>query len=101
MLDGWSMAIVLADVLAAYRVFSKGGEPDLPRPRPYRAFIDWLSRQDVAQAEEGWRRVVEAHRTAEHLRVFVGVGGRGVAEAHLGGPLVGAAELHAHAQHHR
>ncbi|MEO6196237.1 MAG: amino acid adenylation domain-containing protein [Thermoanaerobaculia bacterium] len=56
--DGWSMAILLSEVLAAYRALSHGAEPQLAPARPYRAYIDWLQRQDVASAEAFWRRAL-------------------------------------------
>jgi amino acid adenylation domain-containing protein len=56
--DGWSMAILLAEVLAIYRALAQGAEPRLQPARPYRAFIDWLQLQDVAGAEAFWRRTL-------------------------------------------
>jgi amino acid adenylation domain-containing protein len=56
--DGWSMAILLSEVLAVYQSLSQGEEPRLAPARPYRAFIDWLQRQDVARAEAFWRRTL-------------------------------------------
>jgi amino acid adenylation domain-containing protein len=58
-LDGWSMAIVLSEVFAVYQALSQGLEPRLEPVRPYRAFIDWLQRQDVARAESFWRRTLD------------------------------------------
>ncbi|HZM00863.1 MAG TPA: condensation domain-containing protein, partial [Planctomycetota bacterium] len=45
-LDGWSGALVLADLLACYDGLRRGQEPDLPPVRPYRDYILWLRRQD-------------------------------------------------------
>jgi amino acid adenylation domain-containing protein len=56
--DGWSMAILLSEVLAVYQALSRGEEPRLAPARPYRAYIDWLQRQDVARAETFWRRTL-------------------------------------------
>ena len=55
LLDGWSMAIVLRDVLTAYETFLLGQAPALKPPRPYRDYIAWVNRQDMKQAEAYWR----------------------------------------------
>ncbi|MEV4396425.1 amino acid adenylation domain-containing protein [Nonomuraea sp. NPDC049607] len=50
MLDGWSAAQVLTQVFERY-----AGRP-APVRRPYRDYLEWLGRQDVAAAEGHWRR---------------------------------------------
>ncbi len=55
LLDGWSVQIVLGDVLACYEARIIGREADLPPVRPYRDYIAWLQRQDLAVAEGYWR----------------------------------------------
>ncbi|MGH7832388.1 MAG: non-ribosomal peptide synthetase, partial [Candidatus Binatia bacterium] len=54
-LDGRSRLLVLKELFALYRQFSRGGTLHLERPRPYREYIDWLSRQDLTAAERFWR----------------------------------------------
>jgi amino acid adenylation domain-containing protein len=56
--DGWSMPLVLEEVFAFYAAARRGEELDLPRPRPYRDFILWLKRQDLAAAEAFWRQAL-------------------------------------------
>ena len=48
-LDGWSLQIVLREIVANY-----GGQP-LPPPVPYRGFVAWLAGQDVEAARAVWR----------------------------------------------
>ncbi len=55
LLDGWSLPIVVNDFLQCYEALLQGREPALPEPRPYRDYINWLSRQDLSQAEQFWR----------------------------------------------
>jgi amino acid adenylation domain-containing protein len=55
LLDGWSMAIVLRDVLTAYETFLPGQASTFKSPRPYRDYISWVNRQDMKQAEAYWR----------------------------------------------
>ncbi|MGW0893102.1 amino acid adenylation domain-containing protein [Saccharopolyspora sp. NPDC002578] len=49
LIDGWSMPILIRDLFALY-----ADEP-LPDPVPYRAFLDWMARQDSAAHESAWR----------------------------------------------
>ncbi|MBV9772388.1 MAG: non-ribosomal peptide synthetase, partial [Gemmatimonadetes bacterium] len=55
LLDGWSISLVLQDVLASYDALLRGGTPVLPRRRSYRDYVAWLLRQDLAAAETYWR----------------------------------------------
>ncbi|HVR99983.1 MAG TPA: condensation domain-containing protein, partial [Thermoanaerobaculia bacterium] len=50
-LDGWSVSQLFAEVSAVYE-----GRTAPAVRRPYRDYIDWLRRQDLAAAEELWRR---------------------------------------------
>lgn len=54
-LDGWSVAIVLADVWAAYRVLSSGRPLTWPAAPPMRDYIAWLQRQAIAPSQRFWR----------------------------------------------
>ncbi|MDZ7269873.1 MAG: amino acid adenylation domain-containing protein [candidate division KSB1 bacterium] len=56
LLDGWSLPLLLQEVLLCYEAFVRGQEPQLPRPLPFRDYIVWLRRQDMAAAENFWRR---------------------------------------------
>ncbi|HYH46774.1 MAG TPA: amino acid adenylation domain-containing protein, partial [Thermoanaerobaculia bacterium] len=56
--DGWSMPLVIQEVFAFYAAARRGEALQLPRPRPYRDFILWLQRQDMAAAEAFWRRTL-------------------------------------------
>ncbi|MCP1845860.1 amino acid adenylation domain-containing protein [Bradyrhizobium sp. USDA 4538] len=53
LLDGWSMPILLQELFTLYR--SRGGLAVLPHLTPYRDYLAWLSRQDVAAAQAAWR----------------------------------------------
>src|SRR5918996_735113 len=59
LLDGWSLPLVLKEVLAYYDAFCRGQELHLGSPRPYRDYIVWLQRQDLAQAEGFWREALQ------------------------------------------
>ncbi|WP_432587793.1 amino acid adenylation domain-containing protein [Streptomyces sp. HD1123-B1] len=53
LLDGWSMPLVLGELMALYT--SGGDETALPPVAPYRDYLAWLARQDRGEAEEAWR----------------------------------------------
>src|SRR4030088_2758256 len=53
--DGWSLPVLLDGVRAAYAAFSRGEAPHLAPVRPFRDYIGWLQRQDMAAAQRWWR----------------------------------------------
>jgi len=58
LLDGWSLPLVVEEVLAFHEAFRRGEDLDLPRPRPFRDYILWLRRRDPSSAEAYWRRTL-------------------------------------------
>ena len=54
LLDGWSMPILMKDLLVLYA--TRGETSVLPRVRPYRNFLAWLSRRDLDDSLDAWRR---------------------------------------------
>uniref|UniRef100_A0A2P1CZ88 AptB n=1 Tax=Nostoc sp. FSN-E TaxID=2027337 RepID=A0A2P1CZ88_9NOSO len=57
--DGWSMQIVLKEVLALYEASQRGENLRLPGVRPYREYIEWLQQQDIEQAKNFWRKTLQ------------------------------------------
>ncbi len=55
LLDGWSRALVLAEVAVAYELLARGVEPNLEPPPPFEDYVQWLRRRDLAAAERFWR----------------------------------------------
>ncbi|KAF0846967.1 amino acid adenylation domain-containing protein [Nocardia caishijiensis] len=56
LLDGWSMPLLMKELLVLY---TTGGDASvLPEVRPYRDYLDWLTRQDRAAAEQAWSRLL-------------------------------------------
>jgi amino acid adenylation domain-containing protein/non-ribosomal peptide synthase protein (TIGR01720 family) len=56
LLDGWSLPLVMGDLATLYAAASRGEAARLSPVRPYRDYIAWLERQDLAAAEQFWRR---------------------------------------------
>jgi amino acid adenylation domain-containing protein len=67
LLDGWSLGLVLNDVIAAYEALAAGREPRLEAPRPYKEHIAWLARHDAAAAERYWRQALAGLQGATRL----------------------------------
>jgi amino acid adenylation domain-containing protein/non-ribosomal peptide synthase protein (TIGR01720 family) len=55
LMDGWSLPIVLREVLLSYQGLAQGEQVALPPVRSYRNYIAWLNKQDRAPAESFWR----------------------------------------------
>src|SRR5207247_10465297 len=64
LLEGWSAALVLKEVFAFHRAFSRGGDLDLEPRRPYRDYILWRQKQDVSKAEAYWREALRGFSAA-------------------------------------
>jgi amino acid adenylation domain-containing protein/non-ribosomal peptide synthase protein (TIGR01720 family) len=58
LLDGRSGVLVVEEFAACYAAFRRGEAPRLGRPRPYRDYITWLRKQDLAAAELFWRQTL-------------------------------------------
>ncbi|MEU2995051.1 amino acid adenylation domain-containing protein [Streptomyces griseoincarnatus] len=54
-LDGWSAAVVLREVLACYREALGGPPTALPDPVPQARYLSWLNGLDNTQSQEYWR----------------------------------------------
>ncbi|RPF31437.1 non-ribosomal peptide synthetase [Streptomyces sp. TLI_185] len=56
LLDGWSVSVLLRELLALY---ATDGDPAVLAPAPpYRTFLEWLNRRDRIAAEAAWRRAL-------------------------------------------
>jgi amino acid adenylation domain-containing protein/non-ribosomal peptide synthase protein (TIGR01720 family) len=53
--DGWSVPLVLKEVFAIYTDRLIEMTPNLPEPKPFRDYIEWLGKQDTGAAEAYWR----------------------------------------------
>ncbi|MGF6887852.1 amino acid adenylation domain-containing protein [Nocardia sp. GAS34] len=52
LIDGWSIPLLVRDLLALYA--AHGAAAALPRPRPYRDYLRWLAARDSAAARRVW-----------------------------------------------
>ncbi|NET38146.1 MAG: non-ribosomal peptide synthetase, partial [Cyanothece sp. SIO1E1] len=67
LLDGWSLTHIYREVLAFYTQIHQGETLELAPPRPFRDYIIWQRQQDLAKAEEFWRRSLQGISTPTSL----------------------------------
>jgi amino acid adenylation domain-containing protein/non-ribosomal peptide synthase protein (TIGR01720 family) len=67
LLDGWSMALVLQEVLERYSAMCRGTSFHPAFHRRYRDYIAWIRQQDLASAEAYWRSLLRNFSTATPL----------------------------------
>jgi Condensation domain len=58
LMDGWSMQVILRDLLELYQSFCNSKPSALEPPLPYREFIKWQQQQPQDQAEAYWRKTL-------------------------------------------
>jgi amino acid adenylation domain-containing protein len=58
-LDGRSFYTVLTEVFAFYDAIREGRTLDLPSPRPFRDYIEWVAEKDWSSAQAFWRELLE------------------------------------------
>jgi non-ribosomal peptide synthetase component F len=66
--------LLLQELLELYKASVGGADVALPPARPFRDYIAWLRRQDVARAESYWRRTLAAFRTPTAMGVSRSIG---------------------------
>ncbi len=74
--DGWCLPTLLGEVLALYESGTSGEEPGLPAARPFRDYVAWQRRQDLAPAERHWRKTLAGFAASTPL---------GLEKAHVNG----------------
>ncbi|MEH2307103.1 amino acid adenylation domain-containing protein [Nostoc sp.] len=65
--DGWSMQIILKEVLAFYEAHQRGEHVGGINVRPYREYIQWLQQQDSDRAKKFWQQTLQGFETPTSL----------------------------------
>jgi non-ribosomal peptide synthase protein (TIGR01720 family) len=66
--DGWSLPILLQEVLSNYESIRSGRTVQPPsRPR-YRDYIDWLQAVDLSSSEKMWREALRGFRSPTRIK---------------------------------
>jgi hypothetical protein len=73
-LDGRSFPILLREVFGFYDAARAGGDWNLPAPRQYRAYIDWLGARNPETSKTFWRCRLAGLTTPTPLLVSVPAG---------------------------
>lgn len=66
LLDGWSVFIVLKELMLIYEAMRKRTSVNMKTSRPYRDYITWLQRQDMSKAETFWRKTLDGITAGQH-----------------------------------
>ena len=59
LMDGWCNGVLIKEVLATYHAICRGSSLQLPPPKPYRNYIEWLQQHDKTQANAYWQQVLQ------------------------------------------
>ncbi|MFN6487002.1 MAG: non-ribosomal peptide synthetase [Nostoc sp. DedQUE03] len=65
--DGWSMQIILKEVLAFYEAHQRGEHLRLIPSRPYSEYINWLQQQELTQAKNFWQQTLQGFENPTSL----------------------------------
>ncbi|WP_052061456.1 non-ribosomal peptide synthase/polyketide synthase [Rhodococcoides fascians] len=57
LLDGWSLPLVMKELLYLYAV--RSDTSSMPRPRSYRSFLQWLDQRDPETSRQAWARSLD------------------------------------------
>ncbi|AEI67135.1 non-ribosomal peptide synthetase [Corallococcus macrosporus] len=79
LLDGWSLARVLGEVLDAYAALSRGEAWRPPAAMDFRAYVEWLAHREPEQDEAFWRAQLAGIEAPTPLPLD-GAGGHGTGE---------------------
>ena len=101
LLDGWSVPIVLGELIEAYHCYRAGEQPPHHVHRPFRDFVAWVSGQDVARASGYWRERLAGVTAATSLGVDSGTGRQGHHRHRVRLPAAATAALGEFARRHR
>lgn len=56
--DGWSIPLVLNEVVQIYEALCQSKDISLPPSIPFANYIGWLEKQDISQAEIFWKQLL-------------------------------------------
>lgn len=69
LLDGWSAALLVAELMQLYDAYVEGRTPKLPQPKPFSSYVEWLQKQSMSEAERYWRQALEGLESATPLGI--------------------------------
>ncbi len=69
LLDGWSLSLLLNEILTCYEARCCKREIQSLKPRPFRDYLKWLEQQDLKQSEAYWRATLKGFTSATPLAI--------------------------------
>lgn len=66
-MDGWCLGIIMDELLTAYEAYRTGRPVQLPEPRPYTGYADWLEEQDQEAAKGYWSSELQGYEQTAGL----------------------------------
>jgi amino acid adenylation domain-containing protein len=57
--DGWSITIVMKDLVDCYLSLQSGENPELTKNDYYKHYLKWLKKQDLSKAQKYWQTMLE------------------------------------------
>ncbi|WP_234438822.1 condensation domain-containing protein, partial [Streptomyces sp. NRRL WC-3774] len=102
LLDGWSVPIVLGEMLEAYNAFRAGERPHLTARAPFRDFVGWVAAHDLDEARAYWSERLAGFTEPTSPGAERDTGEQGQKDVHLDLPAsVAGAGLAEFARRHR
>jgi acyl carrier protein len=62
LMDGWSWPLVFRDAGRLYEAYARNVTPQMEAPRPYRDYLEWLSRQSAVESAKFWHSQLAGFR---------------------------------------
>ncbi|OBQ12654.1 amino acid adenylation domain-containing protein [Anabaena sp. AL09] len=73
--DGWSMQIIIKEILTLYEANQRGEYLRLSPVKPYKEYIEWLQQQNIEQAKQFWQQTLQGLQTPT---ILTGKKGQGI-----------------------
>ncbi|MGB3181569.1 MAG: amino acid adenylation domain-containing protein [Cyclobacteriaceae bacterium] len=83
LMDGWCIALLTGEYGRIYEALQNGRKPDLPPVPRYRAYIEWLDRQDTAASLAFWKDYIAGYDGRSAFAHYKAQGGDYCQQSHL------------------
>ncbi|MFL6196132.1 MAG: amino acid adenylation domain-containing protein, partial [Thermoanaerobaculia bacterium] len=81
LLDGWSLPLLVGELVAVYAALREGREPALPPVRPFSDYLVWLRKRVAVDAEPFWRGDLAGFTAPNALPVAPPAGAEGTGQS--------------------
>ena len=70
LIDGWSMGVLIEEMVHVYEALNQGLRPELALTEPYKRYIEWLSEQNQNASEQYWANYLSGIDGPTQLSVY-------------------------------